>query len=545
MKILKLISRLFPKSYTRSVFLPLVLFSSVLSSVTALLVPVFIGKAIDSVFLKNGMEFILKLIFIASAAAASALFQWIAIYCGSHLTVKITRDLRVRLFDSLCYAPLGEIEKIKDGDIVNIACNDIDLISDGLLSALTQLFFAVTTVIGTLVFMLSVKPEIAAAVALLTPLSIIIAGLIAGKSYRYFKQQTLSQGRLSATAAEILSKPDLIKSFNYSGEAKKRFNYENNILLGCGFKSQFWSAMTNPSTRFVNSLIYAAAGIFGCVAAVGGTVSLGEVSALLIYAGQYTKPFNEISGIISQFQSALASAERVFNIIDMPKEDLTLGEKYNETKAPEIEFKNVSFSYPNGKQVLKNFNTIIKSGDRAAVTGKTGCGKTTLCSLLLRFYDSYEGDILIEGQNIKLLSKESLRSVFGVVMQDIWLFTGTIRENLQYANPSATDEDIKKAVEICKSSGFISRLENGFDTIVGTETPLSFGQRQLLCIVRAMLSNPSALILDEATSGIDVRTEKQVADAFFSLMRGKTSIIVAHRPATAANADIIIDMQQN
>ena len=539
-------------------YIILSLFFSVASAVFALMVPVSVGRAIDAAGGINPVESVLyRLALIAVFAALSAAAQWIGVYLGSVVTSRTIRDLRVGLFDSLCFAPFSRLFGLETGQVVNIACSDIDMISDGLLAASTQLFTGVATIAGTLVFMISVWPVIAAVVALLTPLSLILAAVIAKGSYKYFTGQTISQGKLSAAADEILSKPDLIKAYCYEKSAAERFDAENAVLLKCGFSAQFWSAMTNPSTRFVNSVIYTVTGIFSCIAAAGGVISVGQISTFLIYAGQYTKPFNEISGVVTQLQSALSSADRLFSIIDLPREDVLSGEEYPDSAAPDIEFRGVSFAYSaetssaetssagtnsGGKKILDGYSLYIPAGQKAAVMGKTGCGKTTLCSLLLRFYDSFEGDILVGGKSVRTLSKRSLRSLFGVVPQDTWIFSGTIRENLLYGNPAAAQSEIEAAAKACQAHGFISRLAQGYDTVIGDECPLSFGQRQLLCIVRALLRNPAASILDEATSGVDVRTERLVAKAFHILMDGRTSIIIAHRPATARIADITVDM---
>ncbi|MHB1151284.1 MAG: ABC transporter ATP-binding protein [Eubacteriales bacterium] len=514
--------------------------------VIILTVPVTIGSAVDRMTEAGQVDFHTLPVYIfrlAFAAAGAAVMQWLTVYIGSIVTGKTVRDLRVRLFDKITTLPLRTLDRISHGRIVNSATNDVDMVSDGLLTAATQLFTGCAVIVGTLIFMAVINIYITSAVVLLTPLSLITAGVIAKRSYHHFNEQTIAQGELASGADGLLSCRETVMAYNYEEHACEYIGNINSRLAVCGLRAQFWSAMTNPSTRFVNALVFAAAGIFGALFAVSGDITVGQISTFLIYAGQYTKPFNEISGIIAQLQSASAAAVRVFEIIDLSDEEET-----NDLILPDditggVEFRHIDFSYTQGKPLIRDFSLSIKKGERIAIVGQTGSGKTTVINLLMRFLDADSGNIEFDGTDIRHVSRRTLRTYFGMVLQDSWLFAGTIRENIAYGKPNATDDEIEKAAIYSRAHGFITRLADGYNTTITDHTSLSFGETQLLCIARVMLVNPPILILDEATSGIDTRTEIHVQAALTALMSGKTSIIVAHRLSTIKNADVIVVMQ--
>lgn len=533
--------------YTKP-YAPLIMLSFVCAAINVVImltVPVTIGSAVDRITETGQVDFRMLPAYIfrlAAAAAGAAVMQWLTVYIGSVVTGKTVRDLRVKLFDKITTLPLRTLDGISHGRIVNSATNDVDMVSDGLLTAATQLFTGCAVIIGTLIFMAVINIYITAAVVLLTPLSLITAGVIAKGSYHHFNEQTIAQSELASGADGLLSCRETLMAYHYEEHACEYIGVINHRLAVCGLRAQFWSAMTNPSTRLVNALVYAAAGIFGALFAVSGDITVGQISTFLIYAGQYTKPFNEISGIIAQLQSASAAAARVFEIIDLPDE-----EEINEFILPDVitggvEFRHIDFSYNPGKPLIRDFSLSIKKGEKIAIVGQTGSGKTTVINLLMRFLDADAGNIEFDGTDIRHVPRRVLRTYFGMVLQDSWLFAGTIRENIAYGKPGASDEEIEKAAKNSRAHGFISRLSDGYDTTITDHTSLSFGQTQLLCIARVMLVNPPILILDEATSGIDTNTEIRVQDALSVLMSGKTSIIVAHRLSTIKNADVIVVM---
>lgn len=537
-------------TYTKP-YAPLILLSFVCAAVyvaMTLAVPVAIGGAVDKIAEAGQVDFKQLLPYIltlASAAAGAAVMQWLTAYIGSVVTNRTVRDLRVRLFDKLTTLPLRTLDGIAYGRIVNSVTNDVDMVSDGLLTAATQLFTGCAAIIGTLIFMAAINIYIAAAVVLLTPLSLIAAAVIARGSYRYFTEQTVTQGVLASCADGLLSCRETMMAYNYADCACKRFDEINGRLAVCGLRAQFWSAMTNPTTRFINALVYAAAGVFGALSAVSGGITVGQISTFLIYAGQYTKPFNEISGIIAQLQSAAAAVTRVFEIIDLPDEDEKpgLAMPTDAGITGSVEFCHVRFSYTPERPLIEDFCLSVKSGSRVAIVGQTGSGKTTVINLLMRFLDSDGGKIELDGADISRIPRKALRARFGMVLQDSWLFAGTVRDNIAYGRPGATDAEIEDAAKRSRAHGFISRLPDGYNTYITDSTALSFGQTQLLCIARVMLADKPILILDEATSGIDTRTEVRVQDALAALMRGKTSFIVAHRLTTIKNADVIVVMR--
>lgn len=532
--------------YTKP-YAPLIVLSFICAAINVvmtLFVPVLIGVSVDKIIQAGQVEFtslprlLLSLIAVTTGVAV---MQWLTVYIGSEVTGKTVRDLRVRLFDKIMTLPLRTLDGISHGKIVNSATNDADMVADGLLTAATQLFSGLLLIVGTLIFMASVNLFITAAVILLTPVSLFTAAVIAKGSYRHFTAQTVAQGELAAEADSLLSCRETLMAYGYEDYACRRIGAVNDRLAVCGLKAQVWSAMTNPSTRFVNALVFAAACIFGALYTVSGDMTVGQISTFLIYAGQYTKPFNEISGIIAQLQAAAAAAGRVFEIIDQPDESFKHDLELSGTDTGSIEFKHVCFSY-NQKRFIEDFNLSVTKGSRVAVVGKTGSGKTTVINLIMRFLETNAGVIRLDGTDISRIPRKNLRARFGMVLQDSWLFAGTIRDNIAYGKPDASDDEIEKAAMNSHAHYFISQLPDGYNTYIGDQTALSFGQTQLLCIARVMLADPPILILDEATSGIDARTEIHVQNALSTLMKGKTSITVAHRLSTVKNADVIVVM---
>ena len=467
-------------------------------------------------------------------------------YCTNVITYRTVKDLRIQLFNKLSAVPLKFIDQTAHGNIINRVVNDIDQVSDGLLQGFTQLFTGVVTIVGTLLFMLFADPLITLVVVVLTPLSLFVASFIAKNSYKHFRNQTVTQGELTGYIEEMIGNQKLVKGFGYEERAEKKFGTINEKLYGQGQKAQFYSSLSNPCTRFVNAIVYAAVGIIGAISAIYGRLTVGQISMFLSYANQYTKPFNEITGIVTQLQSAFASAQRVFAVLDevpeIPDDPQALRKTSCEGR---VELSDVSFSYDPERPLIENLNLLAHPGNRIAIVGPTGCGKTTLINLLMRFYDVNEGAISVDGTDIRNITRNSLRGSYGMVLQESWLFSGTVRDNIAYGKPDATDEEVKAAAKAAHAHGFIRRLPNGYDTIIAEDGGnLSQGQRQLLCIARVMLVDPPMLILDEATSNIDTRTELYVQEAFQKMMEGRTSFIVAHRLSTIKNADTILVMDK-
>ena len=519
-----------------------------LFSVTfTLLGPVLIGKGIDLIIGPNNVDFngILKIIVILMATIIlGALFQWLMSLCTNIVTQKTVKDLRITSFNKINEVPLRYIDSNPHGDIINRVVNDIDLISDGLLQGFTQLFTGIVTIIGTLLFMLSINVSIALVVVLVTPLSLFVASFIAKKSHNSFKVQSATRGELSGYIEEILGNQKVVKAFSYEDEAEEKFKEINARLYESGVKSQFYSSLTNPSTRFVNGIVYAAVGVIGALLAIKGKLTIGDISCFLSYANQYTKPFNEISGVVTELQTAFASAKRVFNLLDELPETPEDKDAISLVKADGyLEINNVNFSYSENKKLIENLNLKVKPGNRIAIVGPTGCGKTTIINLLMRFYDVTSGEIKVDNTNITHLTREGLRRNFGMVLQDTWLYSGTVKENIAYGKVDATDEEIIEAAKAAHAHNFIMRLPNGYDTLINDDgSNISQGQKQLLCIARVMLTKPPMLILDEATSSIDTRTEIYIQKAFDKMMEGRTSFIVAHRLSTIKEADLILVM---
>lgn len=528
-------------------YLIMALICALFSVTFTLLGPVLIGKGIDLIIGPNNVDFngILKIIVILMATIIlGALFQWLMSLCTNIVTQKTVKDLRIASFNKINEVPLKYIDSNPHGDIINRVVSDIDLISDGLLQGFTQLFTGIVTIIGTLLFMLSINVSIALVVVLVTPLSLFVASFIAKKSHNSFKVQSATRGELSGYIEEILGNQKVVKAFSYEDEAEEKFKEINARLYESGVKSQFYSSLTNPSTRFVNGIVYAAVGVIGALLAIKGKLTIGDISCFLSYANQYTKPFNEISGVVTELQTAFASAKRVFNLLDELPETPEDKDAISLVKADGyLEINNVNFSYSENKKLIENLNLKVKPGNRIAIVGPTGCGKTTIINLLMRFYDVTSGEIKVDNTNITHLTREGLRRNFGMVLQDTWLYSGTVKENIAYGKVDATDEEIIEAAKAAHAHNFIMRLPNGYDTLINDDgSNISQGQKQLLCIARVMLTKPPMLILDEATSNIDTRTEIYIQKAFDKMMEGRTSFIVAHRLSTIKEADLILVM---
>ena len=525
------------------------LLTAIINVFFTLLNPILIGDAIDFIIGKDNVDFqgILKIIgiLILSIILAS-LSQWIMTRCTNVITYKTVAALREDVFNKINKVPLKYIDSHSHGDIMSRIINDIDQISTGLLQGFSQLFTGIITILGTLGIMIAINFKIALVVVLMTPLSILVGGFIAKSSKAMFTEQSKIRGEITGYTQEMIGNQKLVKAFSYENNSEEKFQEINSRLYTSGVKSQFFSSLTNPCTRFVNGIVYATVGIISAISAINGNISIGKISSFLNYANQYTKPFNEISSVITELQSALASAERVFEVLDEEDEPL---DKENAINLKEcngnIEIKNVSFSYIPEVKLIENFNLSVKKGEKIAIVGPTGCGKTTLINLLMRFYNINSGEIFISGYNINDITRKSSRAMFGMVLQETWLYSGTIKENIAYGKPDATDEEIIEAAKMAHAHEFITRLPNGYDTkISGDGNNISQGQKQLLCIARIMLTKPPMLILDEATSSIDTRTEIFIQNAFNKMMEGRTSFIVAHRLSTIKEADLILVMNK-
>ena len=531
------------------IYVILSLLFSALSAVLTLYIPILAGKAIDGITENGGIDFVIitvNLLKIVVCALLSALFQWLMSIINNRIAYSTVKDLRERAFSNIQHLPLAYIDAHPYGDIVSRIIADAEQFSDGLLLGFSQLFSGVITILITLVFMLYLSPLIALVVVILTPISLFISKFIASKTYNFFKDQSVTRGEQTALINEMVENGKTVKAFSYENTAASRFDEVNERLRKCSLKAIFFSSLTNPTTRFVNNLIYAAVGLTGGFAAIGGMLTVGGFVSFLSYANQYTKPFNEISGVVTELQNALACAGRLFDLCDIEPETEDLPDAVIlENPKGKVEIKDLSFSYDKSKTLLKDLNLNIKAGSKVAVVGPTGCGKTTLINLLMRFYDADKGEILIDGTEIKNMPRKSLRHSYGMVLQDTWLKNGTVKENIAYGKPDATDEEIIAAAKAVHAHGFIKRLPNGYDTLINESgVRLSAGEMQLLSIARVMLINPSMLILDEATSSIDTRTELKVQDAFKKLTEGKTSFVVAHRLSTILDSDLILVMNE-
>ena len=529
-------------------FLALSLVMAAITVASSLYVPILIGRAIDKIVGPGNVLFsdISKiLIQIGTVIGITALSQWIMNICNNKITYHVSMDIRDEAIEKIQILPLKYIDGHSYGEIVSRVIADVDQFSDGLLMGFTQFFSGVLTIFGTLGFMFSINVKITFAVIVLTPLSMFVANFIAKHTYVMFRQQSEIRGEQTAIIDEMIGGQKVVQAFGYENESLARFDEINDRLQKCSVKAIFYSSITNPSTRFINNLVYAGVAVFGAISVINDGITVGQLSCFLSYANQYTKPFNEISGVVTELQNALACAGRVFELIEekpeVPEPEHAVDLKQCNGR---VKLEDVSFSYDPDRELIKELNLDVKSGQRIAIVGPTGCGKTTIINLLMRFYDVNAGSISVSDIDIRDLTRYSLRSSYGMVLQDTWLKAGTIKENIAMGKPDATDEEIIEAAKASYAHGFIKRLPNGYDTVIAEDGgSLSQGQKQLLCIARVMLCNPAMLILDEATSSIDTRTELKIQDAFAKLMQGKTSFIVAHRLSTIQNADRILVMK--
>ena len=526
-------------------------FSIVLAAISVILtlyIPILTGQAVDCILGPSAVDFdgildILKK--MAVIIVLTALVQWVMNACNNKIAYQVVRDVRDEAFKKLQILPLKYIDGHSHGDIVSRVIADVDQFSDGLLMGFTQLFTGVVTIIGTLVFMFSINVSTTVVVVILTPLSFFIAGFIAKRTFSMSKLQSETRGEQTALIDEMIGNEKVVKAFGHEPQVMEKFTEINDRLQKASVKAIFFSSLTNPCTRFVNSLVYAGVGILGAFLAIKGYISVGQLTSFLSYANQYTKPFNEISGVVTELQTALACAGRVFEFIE---EEPQMAEPDNAAvlQAPKgsISMQNVCFSYNPDQKLIQNFNLEVKPGQRVAIVGPTGCGKTTVINLLMRFYDVNSGSIRIDGIDLRNMTRKSLRESFGMVLQETWLHAGTIRENIVMGKPDATDDEVIAAAKAAHAHSFIKRLPMGYDTVITEDGgSLSQGQKQLLCITRVMLCLPPMLILDEATSSIDTRTEIKISQAFNTMMKGRTSFIVAHRLSTIREADIILVMK--
>ena len=514
-----------------------------------LYVPILTGDAIDLIIDKGLVDFqgIMDILLkIAVAIGLTAVAQWLMNVCNNKMTYGIVRDIRDEAFRKVEILPLKYIDSHSYGEVVSRVIADVDQFADGLLMGFTQLFTGIVTILGTLAIMLTINIGITAVVVCITPVSFLVANFIAKKTYRMFKQQSETRGEQTALIDEMVGNQRVVQAFGYEDNAMGRFDEINGRLQECSLKAIFFSSITNPATRFVNSLVYAGVGITGAFLAIRGGISVGMLSCLLTYANQYTKPFNEISGVITELQNALACAGRILELIE---EEPQIPDKENAVVLKNVKgnvaLRDVSFSYVPDKKLIQGFNLQVKPGQRVAIVGPTGCGKTTIINLLMRFYDVDRGGIWVENTDIREVTRKSLRTSYGMVLQETWLKMGTIRENIVMGKPDATEEEMIAAAKAAHAHSFIKRLPEGYDTVITEDGGnLSQGQKQLLCITRVMLCQPDMLILDEATSSIDTRTELKIQNAFAKLMEGHTSFIVAHRLSTIQEADIILVMKE-
>ena len=532
--------------YRASVLLSL--FLAVVTVALTLYVPILTGQAVDRIVAPGQVDYagLVKILAkILAAMAVTAASQWLMNHINNTITYRVVKDIRTQAFDHLERLPLSYIDSHPSGDIISRIVADVDQFSEGLLMGFTQFFTGVMTIGGTLLFMLSINPLITLVVVLLTPLSLVVAGFIAKKTFDMFRLQSETRGELTTLTNEMLGNMKVVQAFGYQKEAEKRFDAINRRLTGYSLRATFFSSITNPATRFVNSMVYAAVGIAGAWGAIQGFLTVGQLTSFLSYANQYTKPFNEISGVVTELQNALACAGRVFDLID---EETISEEKPGTEELADVEGKvnleHVSFSYTPDRRLIEDFSLDVRPGQRVAIVGPTGCGKTTVINLLMRFYDVDSGCIRVEGKDIRQVTRRSLRASYGMVLQDTWLKSGTIRDNIAYGRPDASMDEVIRAAKEAHAHSFIMRMKDGYDTWVGEDGgSLSQGQKQLLCIARVMLCLPPMLILDEATSSIDTRTEIRVQKAFARMMEGRTSFIVAHRLSTIKEADMILVMR--
>lgn len=534
-------------------YIPLLIISIFLATLTVgltLYFPILTGRAIDLIIGEGFVDFDgIRAIVMQGIAviAGTAAAQWIMNMCNNRMTYCIVRDIRREAFEKVEHLPLAYIDSHSHGDIVSRMIADVDTFAEGLLMGFTQLFTGVATIVGTLIFMLTIDGTITLVVVVLTPLSLFVASFIAKKTYSMFQLQSKTRGEQTALVEEMIGGQKVVQAYGHEEEAIAEFDGINERLKGCSLSAIFFSSLVNPCTRFINSLVYAAVGIVGAVFVIrtGGVFSVGNLSCFLSYANQYTKPFNEISGVVTELQNALACAARIFALIEEPSEIADAEDAVELAQADgSVEVEHVYFSYVPEQRLIEDFNLQVKPGQRIAIVGPTGCGKTTLINLLMRFYDVNSGKIEVSGVDIRHMTRRSLRENYGMVLQETWLKKGTIRENICMGRPQATDEEVIAAAKAAHAHSFIKRLPQGYDTMIGEDGgSLSQGQKQLLCIARVMICLPPMLILDEATSSIDTRTEIRIQKAFLTMMEGRTSFIVAHRLSTIREADVILVMK--
>ena len=530
-------------------FFLLSLVFAVISAVLTLYAPILIGDAIDRILGKGNVDFegigaiLLKL---GGIILVTSVAQWLMNLCNNHITYRVVKDVRTQAFAKLQKLPLQYVDSHAYGETISRIITDVEQFSDGLLMGFTQFFIGVVTILGTLVFMLMIHVKIALVVILITPLSLFVASFIAKRTYTFFKAQSEARAKMTSLVDEMVGNQKVVQAFGYGKRAVDQFDAVNQHLQKVSLQAIFFSSITNPSTRFVNGLVYTGVSIVGAFTAISGGITVGQLSCFLSYANQYTKPFNEISGVVTELQNALACARRVFDFIEEQSEEPDAQTAIELKEADgSISLEHVSFSYDPDRSLLQNLNLQVRPGQKIAIVGPTGCGKTTLINLLMRFYEIQKGEIQISGTGIRNITRDSLRTNFGMVLQETWLKAGTIAENIAYGKEGATREEIVAAAKAAHADGFIRRMEHGYDTQIQEEGGnLSQGQKQLLCIARVMLRLPDMLILDEATSSIDTRTEMKIQEAFQHMMEGRTSFIVAHRLSTIREADVILVMKE-
>ena len=544
----KTIKRLLTYCRPYRVILGLIFILSFISVCLTLITPILFGQAIDlliGIGLVDFSRLFWQLLVIVGVVLAGALVQWILGQLTNKITYNITNDLRDRVFEKIHLLPLKYIDSTPHGDIIGRVINDIDLIAAGLLQSFTSLFTGVATIVGTIIIMCLINLSIAIVVIVLTPLSLLVASLIVKRTHIYFKEQLELRGEMNGYIEEMIGNQRIIKAFNYEQMNEERFKEVNQRMHVSGVKSQFYGALINPTTRIVNSLVYGAVGVFGAISVLNGSFTVGLLSSFLTYANQYTKPFNEISSVMTEMQTALAASQRVFNLLDEPVEKPVSNPQNVEIMEGNVSLKNVYFSYDPKVSLIENLSLEALPGQTIAIVGKTGCGKTTLINLLMRFYDQNSGSIMVDNVNTLDMERDYLRRMYGMVLQESWIFKGTIKENIAYGKSDATDEQIIAAAKKARVHKFIMKQPEGYDTMIDEDGGnISQGQKQLSCIARIMLTKPPMLILDEATSSIDTRTELQIQEAFETMMKGRTTFIVAHRLSTIKNADMILVMDK-
>ena len=512
-----------------------------------LLIPIFTGDALDLLVGPGQVQWSALpqlLVYIALAALLAAIAQQLLAMCNNRITFSICRDLRNKVSEKLQKLPLSYLDTHPSGDLLSRMVGDVDTFADGLLMGFTQLFTGVITIVGTLVIMLGLNPWITAIVVLLTPMSFLVTGFIAKRTHKHFQLQARERGVQTALINELMEGQRVVKAYGHEAESLEEFDEVNDRLSAAALNATFFSSLTNPSTRLVNNIVYAAVALVGALFVGPGGITIGKLSIFLSYASQYAKPFNEISGVVTELQNSVTCAQRIFDLLDEQEEIPDSDDAPDRDQMGKVELEAVDFSYVEDRPLIQNLNLRVQPGQRVAIVGPTGCGKTTLINLLMRFYDVNGGSIRTAGKDIRKVSRKSLRGCYGMVLQDTWLMAGSVRENIAYGAPDATEEEIVAAAKAAHAHSFIRRLPNGYDTMIAENGEnLSAGQRQLLCIARAMLKLPPMLILDEATSSIDTRTELKIQDAFSKMMQGRTSFIVAHRLSTIRSADVILVMK--